>query len=44
MYRQIVDAFGGLHYGFGDGRVCVDDAAEFVGSDLERHCDAGFGQ
>lgn len=44
MNRQIVDSFGGLHYGFADGWVSVDNAAEFVGSDLERHCYAGFGQ
>jgi len=28
MYREIMHALGGFHYGFGDGWVGVDDAAE----------------
>src|ERR687893_2700347 len=35
MYRQAVDAFGGLHDGLGDGRVRVDDAAQLVGRRFE---------
>ena len=42
MNRQVVDAFGGFHDRFADGWVSVNDAAEFVCSDLESHCDAGF--
>ena len=39
-----MDAFGGFHDGFGDGRMSVHDAAEFVGGGFEGHGDAGFGQ
>ena len=44
MYRQIVDTFGGFHYGFADGWVGVHDAAEFVGGGFEGHGNAGFGE
>lgn len=44
MYRQIVHAFGGFHYGFADGWVGVHYAAEFVGGGFKGHGDAGFGE
>ena len=44
MYRQIVHAFSCFHYGFGNGRVRVDDAAEFIGCGFESHADASFGE
>lgn len=44
MYRQIMYAFGGFHYCFGNCRVGVDDAAELVGCGFECHSDAGFGE
>ena len=44
MDRQVVDAFGGFHYRFRDGRVGVDNAAEFVCGGLKGHGDAGFGE
>ena len=44
MNRQIMHAFGGFHDGFADGRVGVDDAAEFVGGGFEGHGDAGFSE
>ena len=42
MNRQIVHAFGGFHNAFGNGRVRVDRASEFVGGRLQLHRDAGF--
>ena len=44
MYRQIMHTFGSFHNGFGNGRVGVHDAAEFVGGRFEGHRDAGFGE
>ena len=43
MNRQIVYTFRSFHDGFGNGRVSVHDAAEFVGGCFECHADAGFG-
>jgi len=39
MYRQIVNALGGFHYGFANRRVCMHDAAELVCGSFERHSD-----
>ena len=43
VYRQIVNAFGSFHHGFGDRRVRVHRAAQFVGGRFELHGHACFG-
>ena len=42
VYGQTVDAFGGLHDGFGDGRVRVYDAAQLFGRGFEVERDDGL--
>ena len=44
MYRQIVNALGGFHYGFANRRVCMHDAAELVCGSFERHSDTGLSE